>query len=104
MTKPEKLSVCYHVNVRNLVPELGAAHFAFQVKRLVEGTKVVDEEVEVAIPYAVLESIANSLPQIMADMRARGLDRLPDASKADAQQAGTVAGEILGLSFGSIIT
>lgn len=101
MTRYASLKICHHIQVRELIREAGAAHLGFQVKRSGDAGQVVDEDIELAIPYPVLESLAAMLPQVLADMRARGIQRIPDAGTAVLETAGDIAGEILGLSFGT---
>ena len=75
-TQDDKFTIAYHINVTEIVPELGAARFVFRSKVAGRDEEPVNTDIPVFIPYQVLESLANGLPQILADMRAAGCDQL----------------------------
>lgn len=101
MSRSDSLKICHHIHVRELLLEAGAAHFGFEVKRTSIEGHGIDEDVELLIPYPVLEALAVLLPQILADMRARGVANVAATRNGEVSNPGQIAGEILGLSFGT---
>ena len=71
----EKIHICYHVDVTDLVPELGSARFVFKTKVSAADSETAESgEIEIFMPYQVLQSIAGTMPELLQHMRDAGCD------------------------------
>lgn len=79
---PEKIHICYHVDVTELVPELGSARFVFKTHVGAANSETTEPaEVEIFMPYQVLESIAGTMPTLLLHMRDAGCDSVFDGKQ-----------------------
>ena len=69
--------ICTHVHVPEVRPDISSARFQFVVQRAHPATGInPTDPVEILMPYQVLLSIANALPQLLGDMKAMGADKV----------------------------
>lgn len=73
----EKIHICYHVDVTELVPELGSARFVFRTHVGAANSETTEAaEVEIYMPFQVLQSIAGTMPTLLQHMRDAGCDQV----------------------------
>lgn len=78
MTSDDTRRLCFHIDVPELIDQLGSAALVFRIHQIKPGQRepLGQEDVEVLIPYPVLQSMYEMLPTVLAHLKERGAEEL----------------------------
>ena len=67
---------CTHVEITELLPAISSARFRFHLSKAEIGTGITPvDPLDVMMPFQVLVSVAQVLPQLLEDMDAAGANK-----------------------------